>query len=85
MLSQDLIDRINRAIADEFEADPATFTPATDLGKDLGLDSLDSVDLIASMERTFKIKVPEAEARGLRTLGDIYTFIEKLLAQKPAG
>jgi len=46
------------------------------------LDSLDSVDLIAAMEKTFKVKCPEQEARKLRTIGDIHAFVEKLMAEK---
>jgi acyl carrier protein len=50
--------------------------------KDLELDSLDSVDLIAAMEKTFKVKCPEAEARKLRTLGEIHAFVARLVAER---
>jgi acyl carrier protein len=71
--------RINQAIADEFELELADMTPDQRLIEDLGLDSLDSVDLIATLERTFKVKCPEAQARQLRTLGEIHAFVEHLL------
>jgi acyl carrier protein len=77
---------INAAIAKEFEIEATKLVPEADLVKDLELDSLDSVDLIAAMEKTFKVKCPEKEARALRTMGDIYLFVDKLLNEpKPAA
>lgn len=78
---------VNAALAKEFELEPERLVPEADLMKDLELDSLDSVDLIAAMEKTFKVKCPEKEARALRTLSDIYAFVERLLAgsQQPAA
>jgi acyl carrier protein len=75
----DITRTINAALAKEFELDPARLVPEADLMKDLELDSLDSVDLIAAMEKTFKVKCPEKEARALRTMGDIYAFVDRLL------
>ena len=73
---------VDAAIAKEFELDPTRLVPAAHLVDDLGLDSLDSVDLIAAMEKTFKVKCPEAEARQLRTVGDIHAFVERLIAAR---
>lgn len=74
-----LVERVNRALAEEFELDQAELGPATRLREDLELDSLDSVDLIAALERAFGVRCPEKEARTLRTLGDIYGFVERLV------
>jgi acyl carrier protein len=81
MPSAEIIDRVNAAIAAEFELDMERMVPEADLMKDLELDSLDSVDLIAAMEKSFKVKCPEVEARKLRTLGEVHIFVEGLLAQ----
>ena len=78
LLAEDIIARVNTAIAEEFELDPAALTPEKRLIEDLGLDSLDSVDLIAALERAFKVKCPESEARALRTVGDIHQFVARL-------
>jgi acyl carrier protein len=78
MLSDEIIRKVNQTMAAEFEVDPSKLTPATHLGDDLELDSLDGVDLIAAMQRTFSVKIPEEDARKLRTMGDIYAFVEKL-------
>lgn len=72
--------RVREAIAEEFELDIDTITPEARLAEDLGLDSLDGVDLIACLERSFSVKCPEVEARKLRTVGEIFAFIERLQA-----
>jgi acyl carrier protein len=81
MSSDAIRDAVNAAIAKEFEIEAERLVPEAQLVKDLELDSLDSVDLIASMEKTFKVKCPEKEARALRTMGDIYAFVDRLLNQ----
>jgi acyl carrier protein len=81
MPSAEIIAQVNAAIATEFELEMDRMVPEADLMKDLELDSLDSVDLIAAMEKSFKVKCPEAEARKLRTLGEVHVFVEGLLAQ----
>ncbi len=85
MTQDEITAAVNAAIAKEFELDPALLVPSAHLIDDLQLDSLDSVDLIAAMEKTFKVKCPEAEARQLRTMGDIHAFVERLLANRPAA
>jgi acyl carrier protein len=85
MPSAELIAHINQAIANEFEIELERMVPEADLMKDLELDSLDSVDLIATMERSFKVKCPEAEARKLRNLGEVYVFVDRLLAERKAS
>ena len=78
LLAEEIVARVNTAIAEEFELDPEALTPDKRLVEDLGLDSLDSVDLIAALERAFKVKCPESEARALRTVGDIHQFVTRL-------
>ena len=83
MSPQEIKDKINAALALEFEIEPARLVPEARLMEDLEMDSLDSVDLIAAMEKTFRVKCPEQEARKLRTMGDIYAFVERLMANPP--
>ena len=85
MLPEEIKAKVNAAIAKEFEIEPERLVPEADLMKDLEMDSLDSVDLIAAMEKTFKVKCPEQEARKLRTMGEIYVFVEKLMVARAAA
>lgn len=43
---------------------------------DLGADSLDSVELIMSIEQKFDISIPEEAAENIKTVGDIVEYVE---------
>lgn len=84
MQRDEIVRRANTMIAREFELDPAKLTAEATLYEDLALDSLDSVDLIAALEREFGVKIDrrrdEAELRAMRRLEDVYAFIAARLA-----
>ena len=76
MTDQETIELINSSLAEEFEFDLAAMTPETTLFEDMGLDSLDVVDLVIVLETAFSMKIREEEAiRKIRTLGDIHNFV----------
>lgn len=76
MTDHDIIEKINSSLAEEFEFALGDMKPDANLFEDLGLDSLDIVDLVIVLEATFGIKIREEEAiRNIRTLGDIHTFV----------
>lgn len=76
MTNQQIIERIDRSIAEEFEIDPEEMKPEKTLFQDLGLDSLDIVDLVIVLDTAFKFKIREEEGiRNIRTLGDIHAFV----------
>lgn len=67
---------VDRIMVDVFECDPAQLAPEARLGPDLGLDSLDGVDLVVALEKAFQVRISEEVAKGIKTLGDIYAQIE---------
>jgi len=79
--STDIVTLVNQIMIDEFECDPESIRPEAQLGEHLGLDSLDGVDLVVALEKTFKCRIPEDEARSIRTMGDIYERVESGLAK----
>jgi acyl carrier protein len=76
MTDQEIIDLIDSSLAEEFELDPADMTPEANIYEDLGLDSLDMVDMVVVLEGAFQFKIREEESvRNIRTLGDIHRFV----------
>jgi len=74
--NQEIIERIDRSIAEEFEIAPEEMKPEKTLFQDLGMDSLDIVDLVIVLETEFSFKIREEEGiRKIRTLGDIHAFV----------
>ena len=76
---------VNRAMIDR-EIDPAELSPEKRFFEDLGLDSLDMVDLMIGLQRKFGISLRDnEEIKKVRTLGDVYDFFEKHQDLKPSG
>lgn len=84
MNRDDLIKKINAILIDEFELDPKTVTPEARLYEDLEIDSLDGIDLIVAVEKKFGIRVEEKRGLTLRTVSDVYDFIEELSSNRDA-
>ena len=68
---------VDDTLVNEFELDRAKISPEARMREDLGLDSLDAVDLIVALEKALQVQIPEEVARQMRTVGDIYGYIQK--------
>lgn len=55
-------------------------TPSTELAE-LGIDSLDALNILFALEEAFEVTIPDEQSRQIRTLGDLVTAIET--AQQP--
>jgi acyl carrier protein len=73
---------IDQIMIDEFEVEPRKLQRGAHLVKDLDLDSLDGVDLVVALEKTFHCRIPEDEVKKIRTLGDIYDKVHAMLASR---
>jgi acyl carrier protein len=73
---------VNQVLEEEFEIDPELLKPKSLLYEDIGLDSLDAVDLIVMVDKKLGVRIDEEEARAIKTLEDIYSTIEELLKEK---
>lgn len=77
---EEIVERVNKTLIDEFEVAETDLSPDKLLRDDLELDSLDAVDMIVALEKGFRFRVDEDEAKKIRTIGDIYEFVEKMIA-----
>ena len=76
MTDSEIITKANAALAEEFELDVARMAPEALFREDLGLDSLDAVDMVVVLEQTFGIKIGKDPAiAAIRTVGDMHTYI----------
>ena len=55
-------------------------TPESKMFEDLGLDSIDALDMLALLDRQYRVKVNEEQARKIRTVEDA---VEYVLANLP--
>lgn len=82
MNNQSVIQKVNEVFVDEFELDAEALTPDAQIFQELGLDSLDVVDLIVALQKKFGVNFRSDERiREIRTLGDLYGFVEMLMTE----
>jgi acyl carrier protein len=79
MIDQEIISKINKVFEESFEIEKERLVPEAHIFTDLGLDSLDIVDLVVALQNSFGVKIRnEEKVRDIRTLQDIYQFISSL-------
>ena len=71
---------VSNAIAKKLEIDVATIKPESTL-EELGLDSLDTFDIIFEAEDKLGIKVPNDQV-DVKTIQDMTSLLDQLLAKK---
>ena len=72
MTEQELIEKIDTVLADEFEVDRTTITPEAPLLETLDLDSL---DLVVIVDKNFGVTLTGPDFKELKTFRDFYDLI----------
>lgn len=79
MAESDLQKRILDLINDEMEAGMPSPTLEADLENDLGLDSLDRVELCIAIEQEFSLDIFDEETEKWRTPADIVSYVQRFV------
>ena len=72
---QEIVDKINGFLSEEFEVDKERITPEANLRQVLELDSLDYIDLVVVIENNFSFKVKPEDFTGIISFKDFYGYI----------
>lgn len=72
----EIASRVRAIIADKLNVDENEVTDAAEFTKDLGADSLDTVELIMEFEKEFDITIPDDKAESITTVKDAVAYIE---------
>lgn len=72
----EIASRVKAIIADKLNVDETEVTENAEFTKDLGADSLDTVELIMEFEKAFNLTIPDADAESIKTVGDAISYIE---------
>ncbi|MEI8202465.1 MAG: acyl carrier protein [Bacteroidota bacterium] len=75
MHKEEIIEKINGFLIEEFELEEDQLQPEANLKSTLGIDSLDFVDLIVIIEKTFGFKVKGEDLAQVQTLEEFYQYI----------
>ncbi len=76
MTRQEIEEKVNAFLIDELEIDEDKVFDDAKLKEDMGIDSLDFVDIVVIVERNFGFKIKPEEMAGVTTLRQFYDYIE---------
>ena len=83
MTREEIVAITNNVFEQQFEVPPERLVPQANLFEDLGLDSLDTVDLIVALQKRFKVQIRDDERlHTIRTLDHVYEFIFSIEQEK---
>jgi acyl carrier protein len=79
---QEIVEKINGFLSEEFEVDIERITPEANLRQVLELDSLDYIDLVVVIENNFSFKVKPEDFTGIISFRDFYGYIVSRVQHK---
>jgi acyl carrier protein len=79
-VSVNVEEKVYEIIAEKLKVDQAEISPEKSFTRDLGADSLDTVELVMEFEESFGIdEIPEEDAEKIKTVGDAIDYIKAKL------
>lgn len=82
MEMNEIIEKVNEVLVDEFEVEIDTIKPDANLRETLDLDSLDYVDLVVAIESISGVKLGEEDFKGIETFQDFYDVLHSKVGEK---
>ena len=71
-----IFEKVKEVVAEQLDAEVEDMTMETSLMKDLDADSLDAVEIIMALEDEFEVEIPDEDAEGFKSIGNIVDYIE---------
>jgi len=72
----EIAERLRATLAKELRQDVNAITPRHTLRDDLGLNSLDAIELMFKIEEEFDLSIPDEDMQKLVTVGDVIAYLE---------
>jgi len=76
MTRQEIEEKVRAFLVEDLEIDEDKIFDDAKLKDDMGLDSLDFVEIVVIVERDFGFKIKPGEMQGVTTLSQFYDYIE---------
>lgn len=76
MNRNEIEEKVRNFLIEDLEIDEEKITPDALLKEDLGIDSLDFVDIVVIVERNFGFKIKPEEMKGVETYSKFCDYIE---------
>lgn len=72
-----MLETIREVICRFVDIDPESITEETNIRTELGLNSLELINIAVAIEDEFDVEIPDREVGNLETIGDAIKIIEK--------
>ena len=76
MSRQEIEEKVRAFLIDDLEIDEDKIFPEAKLKEDMGIDSLDFVDIVVIVEKNFGFKIKPEEMQGVVKLSQFCDYIE---------
>lgn len=76
-------DKVRQIIVEQLDVRPEQVVPEARLVEDLGVDSLDTVELVMALEEAFGFEMPDEDTDKIRTVGDIIEYVRERIEKTP--
>ena len=76
MNRKEIEEKVKEFLIEDLEIDEGNIYPEANLKEDVGIDSLDFVDIVVIVEKDFGFKIKPEEMTGVLTLEDFYNYID---------
>jgi acyl carrier protein len=83
-MSDELIERVRQVIATSKRI-PVERVTIDSAFEELGIDSMDAVEILFALENEFDINIPDEEVKTVRNVRQMVAGVERLLAAKSAS
>ncbi|MBU0503604.1 MAG: acyl carrier protein [Candidatus Omnitrophota bacterium] len=70
---------VKKKVSEIIEVDENKLKDESKFVEDLGVDSMMALEIVASIEKKYKISIPEVDIPKIRCLNDIYELLEKTI------
>lgn len=74
-----VFEKVREILCEQLDIPEDEVTVDTNIVSDLGLDSIDVVDFIMSLEEEFDKEIPDEDIEKIKTIGDVVSYIENSL------
>jgi acyl carrier protein len=74
-------ERLRKLISKVLKVDEAAITPESHFVRDLGMESVQSIELIAAIEEEFDVEIDEDEVANVLTFGKSLAYVQKKLEE----
>lgn len=72
-------EKLTEILVSEFEIEQEKITPEASIQSDLGIDSLDVVDMVVLIQDEFGIKLQSQDFKDVKTFDDLVNLLEKFV------